>query len=232
MGFNKIEKLEETVKKYLTKILKEDIQFNEEYPSSFNMDEFLKISSFSKRIEYCETNLSRIGSGSSRIVYKIDNEKVLKLAKNSKGISQNEVEIQHGNDYYLKDLGIIAEVFNYDENELWLEMQLAQKCSKGKFLQINEIGFDDYCNYLSYYESDVLGKSRFKTNVSDEIKEKAESNEFVGSMIEFIGNYDIPIGDLKRINSYGVVIANGSENVVLVDYGLTDDVYNTHYKRK
>ena len=67
------------------------------YPVSFNMDEFKMLKTFAARIKYCQARLQRISSGSSRIVYKIDNEKVLKLAKNRKGIAQNEAE---GGDYY------------------------------------------------------------------------------------------------------------------------------------
>ena len=67
------------------------------YPFSFNMDEFKMLKTFAARIKYCQARLQRISSGSSRIVYKIDSEKVLKLAKNRKGIAQNEAE---GGDYY------------------------------------------------------------------------------------------------------------------------------------
>lgn len=58
------------------------------YPETFNMEEFKSISRFASRIKYCETHLQRISSGSGRIVYKIDDEKVLKLAKNPKGVAQ------------------------------------------------------------------------------------------------------------------------------------------------
>ena len=44
----------------------------EDYPASFSMEEFKKLTSFAKRIAYCEEHLQRISSGSSRIVYKID----------------------------------------------------------------------------------------------------------------------------------------------------------------
>ena len=67
------------------------------YPVSFNMAEFKTLTMFAERIRYCQTRLQRISSGSARIVYKIDNEKVLKLAKSRKGIAQNEAE---GGDYY------------------------------------------------------------------------------------------------------------------------------------
>ena len=67
------------------------------YPVSFNMAEFKTLTTFAECIRYCQTRLQRISSGSARIVYKIDNEKVLKLAKSRKGIAQNEAE---GGDYY------------------------------------------------------------------------------------------------------------------------------------
>ena len=67
------------------------------YPVSFNMAEFKTLTTFAERIRYCQTRLQSISSGSARIVYKIGNEKVLKLAKSRKGIAQNEAE---GGDYY------------------------------------------------------------------------------------------------------------------------------------
>ena len=204
---------------------------DEDYPVSFNMDEFKSLDSFKKRISHCEQHLTKIGAGSSRIVYKIDDEKVLKLAKNAKGISQNEVEINHSEDYYLFELGIIAKVFDYEQNMLWLEMELAEKASPMKFEKINNISFKSYCTYLDYYNSDVMGKSRYKTSVDDELKELCENNDFVSSMTNFVGNYGVPIGDLKRISSYGIVKSDNIEKTVLIDFGLNDDVYNSHYKR-
>lgn len=40
------------------------------------------------------------------------------------------------------------------------------------------------------------------------------------------------IGDLTRINSYGVVSDNGQENIVLIDMGLSDKVFDSYYKRR
>ena len=68
------------------------------YPVSFNMDEFKGIRSFADRVKYCENRLKKLGAGTSRRVYQIDNEKCLKLAKNRKGIAQNIEEINLEND--------------------------------------------------------------------------------------------------------------------------------------
>lgn len=36
--------------------------------------------------------------------------------------------------------------------------------------------------------------------------------------------------DLGRLNSYGLVNRNGKESVVIIDYGLSDQVYKAYYK--
>lgn len=49
--------------------------------------------------------------------------------------------------------------------------------------------------------------------------------------MELVGNYDLSFGDFKKISSFGLVNRNGENKIVLIDYGLTDEVYNTHYRR-
>ena len=80
------------LRKYIRKVLKESIE--EAYPESFNMETFKSLRNHAERNRYAAEHLQKIAAGSSRIVYKIDDEKVLKLAKNDKGIAQNETEIQ------------------------------------------------------------------------------------------------------------------------------------------
>jgi len=58
------------------------------YPESFSMDTLLSLSSYMKKVWYANTHLQKIASGSSRIAYKIDDEKVLKISKNKKGLAQ------------------------------------------------------------------------------------------------------------------------------------------------
>jgi mRNA-degrading endonuclease RelE of RelBE toxin-antitoxin system len=77
------------MKEYIKELLRENLL--EDYPTSWSIEEFKKLNSFNARIKYCNQHLTRISSGSSRVVYKIDDEKVLKLAKNKKGLAQNEV---------------------------------------------------------------------------------------------------------------------------------------------
>lgn len=199
------------------------------YPSNFNMEEFKSLSSFAARVRYCEERLNRISQGSSRIVYTIDNNTVLKLAKNKKGIAQNEEEGQP--DFYKQQIGLFAEVYDVDENYLWIEMQLAKKAKPSDFKRITGYDFNTVCEWLNYIRPDY----RYHTYMDPKYKAYFNSKEFqdnydeysiLAKLQEYVGNYDAPIGDLKRISSWGIVTdENGQEDLVLIDFGLSDDIY-------
>lgn len=218
----------------INKIIEQEYNkiLDEDYPSSFDMEYFKTLGSFNKRIKYCEEHLKRIGGGSSRIVYKIDDEKVLKLARNKKGLAQNEVEISQGNDHYLINSGIMAKVFDNHEKYLWVEMEYAQKLKKSDFESIIGIDFEFYSDFiLNYWYSNnrKRGGSRFIKNYSEEENEKMWENEFVSSILDYIANYDIIAGDLAKLSTYGIVKRDGKDTVVIIDFGLTGDVYDDYY---
>lgn len=204
-------------------------ELEEEYPPTWNIDEFKKLNSFNKRIQYCERNLQKISSGSSRIVYKIDDTKVLKLAKNKKGMGQNEVEVGFSKDY-LWD-GIVAKIFDYDQNDLWVEMELARKVSPKKFYEIVGFPFEQYCNAILYHEDEQKPQSKYRIKRSkpENYDKMWDDNEFMYSIFDIIGSYDFPAGDLCKLSSYGLVNRNGQDEIVLIDYGLTNDVYDSYY---
>lgn len=206
------------------------------YPTTFNMDEFKSLTSFAARIRYCQERLKRLSSGSSRIVYQIDDEKVLKLAKNKKGIAQNQAE---GGDYYKNSIGCFAEIYDVDDNYLWIEMQLARRARVGDFKRLTGYGWDVVCAWIKYCQSgysrrsaqfiDPAYKAIFN---SDEFQDNYDYSLF-SDLQEYLGNYGLEsIGDLLRINSWGVVTDEyGNEKIVIIDSGLSDDVYNDYYKR-
>ena len=68
-------------------------QLKEAINYGFSFERLKQISSFNGKMRFCKEFLGdSIGRGSSRLVFQIDDEWVLKLAMNSKGIAQNEEE--------------------------------------------------------------------------------------------------------------------------------------------
>jgi len=201
------------------------------YPEEFNMDYFKGLRTFAERIRYCEAYLQRISSGSARIAYKIDDNTVLKLAKNPKGVAQNEVEGQ--TDYYRDNIGCFAEVYDVDENYLWLEMQLARKAKPSDFKRLTGYDFQTVCYWIDYCKPD-----RYRTSnpmkqffSSEEFHNNWEDDGILAQLQDYIGSYDAPIGDLKRISSWGIVNDEYGEHLVLIDFGLDENVYNNFYRR-
>lgn len=219
--------------KIYKEILKENL-LDEDYPTSFDMEYFKNLPSFNARIKYCQQELSRISSGSSRIAYMVDDEKVLKLAKNQKGIAQNEVEIElGGNGWYSTAL---AQTIDSHPDALWVEMELARPVKIGDFkkylkLDIEQISL--YLNYYFYYQSNPqMGRKIHYSKPSEfnqEVYDWMWEDEFFQDVFGLIGDYNVPPGDFCRKNSYGIVKRNGEDTMVIIDYGLTSNVYDSYY---
>ena len=54
-------------------------------------------------------------------------------------------------------------------------------------------------------------------------------NPFSSLLADFMIATQSPSGDLIKYSSYGVVNRNGEDQIVLIDFGLTKDVYATYY---
>lgn len=207
------------------------------YPAAFSMDVFKSLNSFQKRIEYCKSKLGdSLGTGSSRKVFPIDNEKVLKLAINKKGVAQNEAEC----DWFLQRLGLCAKVYDVDEEYRWIEMQKARKAKKSDFYHFTGYPFEFMQSYIQYVYS-LYGRSKFAKlrykGYDEEIKYLVNSDYYYDSLFssiyEYMANFGLEAyGDLLRLSSWGVVSENGEESLVLIDYGLNDTVAKEFYHFK
>lgn len=197
------------------------------YPASWNIETFKSLHSFAARIKYCKEHLEPISSGSSRWVFKVDDDKVLKIAKNSKGIAQNKAEIDMKDEPFAKD--ILAPIYDCDEETcLWLKMALARKCNKKEFKELTHIPFEMFCSALRDqfdYGRTFWYSPEEKEAFRNLIDTDSIACEFYNDVCDYVGNYDIPTGDLTSLRNWGIV---GSD-VVIIDYGFTKDVATQYY---
>jgi len=196
----------------------------------FDVDKFISelnsIKSFNGKIKFADQNLNRIGSGSGRIVYDLGEDKVLKLAKNIKGIAQNNVEGDIGDDYMAD--GIVAKVYDTAENDSWIISQKARKVTEKRIKELTEIpNLKDLHNFLFNNTG-----NRTTINQDEELKEFFWKNEFASELANFVANYGQNVGDMGRASSYGEVVQDGQPAIVLTDYGINDEVFDTHYNRE
>ncbi len=218
---------QEVLKEYIKRfIIKEEFENEEpideaEYPTAFNMDTFKSLKSFKEREAYCNEKLKRISSGSARIVYLIDPVTVLKLAKNQKGIAQNRVEAEYTN--YLGST--VSEVLDSHPDDLWVESQFAKKLTPSRFRQLTGFDVNTVGNFIRNYEAQYNGKKPI-FSIDKNIESEMWEDEFISGLRDIV-DQGLSAGDLGRVSSYGEL----NNNVVVVDYGINDDVLSTYYKR-
>lgn len=197
---------------------------SEDYPINFNMEEFKSLNSYAKRLKYAAERLKKLGAGSSRIVFDIDGVKVLKIARNDKGLAQNETESLMGKDSFLDDK--VAHVFEFHPKFQWVEMEKALKPSPTIFRKITGVDIVDLSDYL--FEKYKYHNKGIKYSNQELIK-KLDENDFVINMEDVMVSYDMSPGDLGKLNSYGVITRDGAHKIVLVDFGLSSSVGEEHY---
>jgi tRNA nucleotidyltransferase (CCA-adding enzyme) len=198
----------------------------DEFKQNF-LPEFLNINSYAGRMRYADQNLQRIGSGSGRRVYDIDGEKVLKLAMNAKGVAQNGAEAGAG--YYRDTQHIVTEVFDSADDDTWLISEKAKKVNEKRIKELTGIpSLSDLLYFLKNQVSQNNGRRKIFSQ-TPETEEFMWENEFASDLIDFVVNYGQTPGDMGRPSTYGEVLRDGQPTIVLTDYGLNDEVYDTHY---
>lgn len=202
-----------------------EVILKEDYPSDFDWKYLESLNNLKDIVKYCTSKLGRPKKGSSRLVYLIDNETVLKVAYNQVGLSQNYNERDGSKQLWYSQF--LAKVFRYDEDRLvWIEMErvkpIRTEDQMRKFL-----GGYTLMDIKRYINNHMVCK-----NCSDREKQMYEyfsEDEFISELVDFIMTYQMALGDVLHYGHWGVVMRDGKECAVLMDYGLNDQDYRHYY---
>ena len=196
------------------------------YPESFKLAEFKALKTPAKRIRYAAEHLDKVATGSARAVFVVDDSRVIKIARGPKGLAQNRVEADVSRMYD----DCIARVLDSDDGDTWIESERAYKLPAQEFSKLVGCSFKEMDEMLRYEDS-RRRPNRYPPAKPARYDELVE-NETVSQTIDMVVNFDMPVGDLTRPSSWGKVIRGGKHHAVVVDYGLTQDVYEEHYSKK
>jgi hypothetical protein len=199
----------------------------EAYPENFSFEEFNNVRSYNGKLKYANERLKKLSSGSARVVYQIDDEKVLKIAKNKKGLAQNESEADWSKEAY----EVTAKVFNFSPEYFWVEMEFAKKLKPTRFKQLTGLSIQNMDTAMRVLRERMRPiRNLAPTKLTPESEKKLYENEFYLDIERFVSDYDMETGDMARLNSYGEVVRDGQPKIVLVDFGVTNQVWNDYYK--
>jgi len=198
--------------------------------SGFDFQKFKSIKSFKERLAYANQHLGKVGTGSSRVVKNLGDGTVLKIAKNEKGIAQNRTEAEiHA---ISKGSGLIANIIDSDPDDIWIRMELAEKFNSAAFKKYTGFSWENFTQAVLKHSVDRKIRARgTEPSPVPELYQKIIDSDFFQDLAGVMDDWNMPTGDVVRKSSWGLVKRNGSLIPVLIDYGLTKDVYDTYYKR-
>lgn len=208
---------------------------NEALGGDFNLGEFQGCKTFAARLRYCKQHLGpSFGKGSSRIIFELTDELVLKLALNEKGKAQNRVESQMSRDCG----GVVVNVESVSDDYEWIIEENVLPAKKSDFKKALNLSWDDFQSFVvaTFNTYAPNGRKSFYYAMDDEMyeycMEEHPDNWFFRGIWDYIANYNIPLGDMLRISTYGLTERDGDVQIVILDAGLTYEVYNQFYTRK
>lgn len=218
--------IENVIKRYLS----ENLALNEAQDDTFSFDDLNNIRSFAKRVEYCKMHLGNpIGRGSSRVVFQLDDEKVLKLAMNRKGVAQNNVEY----DKYAETYNVTPKLYNCANDETWIVTEYVLPAKRQDFMECLGIDFDTFFEFIKACYNCYARRGReVPCDLSNEqFSGLCDNNEDLYHFYCYMADYQLPFGDICRLGNLGMVMRDGEPHIVILDTGCNQEVYDTYYNR-
>jgi hypothetical protein len=197
------------------------------HSSTFKLNEFKKLKTRNDKLDYAKHSLESLGRGSARHVFALSSNYALKIAINPKGVAQNEAEL----DVYTnpKTKGIVAKIFDYDKDYHWIVSEIVKPFrTTGEFERF--MGSNDWDDFDSSFDNIMwCADNPINPQAMNSIKNLPQKlKDFIYALSELIKINNLTPGDVINHEHWGHT-TNGE--VVILDYGLTEKVYDDHYSK-
>ena len=182
--------------------------------------------------------LLELGLGSSRIVFESDGRKVIKLARNQRGLEQNKLEATAGKDPYVHRA--VASVYDWSDDFAWVvaerldpledgDFRAAESASGVPWADVREIlGLSDKSEYKATAEEITNKLESKKEKSAKSAPDCPRGRDFLELLIGFLERYkDMLPGDIVKLSSWGV---NDKGCLKLLDFGITRKKFEELYK--
>ena len=198
----------------------------------FRVDVLTNSETFEERIAYCVKMLGNpIGTGSSRMVFQLDDNSVLKLARNDKGIGQNKEEIALGSN---TEFSCFPKILNGTDvnNGLWVISEYVLPATKYDFPNVMRIPFRHIRDFVLAvkYSKDSERSKELLDRLYNAYRRKPDVINLFNDICKLYFKYRNEILDIARMPNWGICNRNGKTILVILDIGFSIDVKNNLYR--
>jgi hypothetical protein len=194
------------------------------FGDKFNLNKFKELDGIHIMLDYAQSFLETLGTGSSRRAFLLSGKYVLKIALNEKGLAQNQAEM----DVFTnpQSQAVVAKVYGFDPKYQWLVADLVKPITNvDEFEQLSGIDWRSFCDQVN------RGMKNKAVEPSDD--------KFVKSVVNTALKNNLLRGDIAQQDhghapSEDVLSHWGKTpggRLVLLDYGFTHEVWASHYSK-
>lgn len=215
------------------------------------------LTSLKKKQQLINTTLQLIGTGTARKVYKFE-DKVLKVAKDKRGIAQNKEEYNVSKE----NNKIFTIVFDAAPDFSWILAERAEPCTEQKFKSIYGISYDDFYGFMFCLEMgikpgtnprkllDTLVSKQFKVPMidvfvawhqykrsGDKALNKYHLSNKCGNFLTRCYQYkmshpEFVADELATMENVGIVNRDNKLSAIIIDSGMNEDILFRLYDGK
>lgn len=217
-----------------------------EIKNKFNLNYFISIKDIEQQIDYLDENLTQLGKGSSRFVYLLNNQTVIKIINPSNlsaALAQNKTEVLLSQNNKINS--ILTKIYKWADDYSWVIAELVTPLkSPEEFEKLTGVSASSFTYIISDIEEDNFDLKNTIIRYEEELKDYTPSmksyyeaiknaikliktdNKFIKTVILLIKETSLLPEDVTLYEHWGKT-ADGK--IVLFDYGLTKHIHKKYY---
>ena len=185
---------------------------------------------FDKLFDLLFSKFYKIGSGSSRRVFALDKNTVIKMAKDRRGIAQNLVEVK----VFEKSPARVAKIKWYHPKGYYL---IVERCSSlDRFLEDKDVNFDadDFSEYVDIDIKENYTAKKVENIVKDFVRETKDEAKYKPAVFKKLAKEIKELATFVWKNKIRDIYddqlgVTKTGKIVLLDYGMDQEVWEKYY---
>lgn len=192
--------------------------------------EFEDTPKFDKIFDVLFSKYYKIGSGSSRRVFALDKNTVIKMAKDRRGMAQNLVELR----VFEKTPERVAKIKWYHPKGYYL---IVERCtSLYRFLEDKDVNIsaDDFSDYVDINVKEHYTAKKVENIVKNFVRENKDEAKYKPAVFKMLAKQIKELATFIWKNKIHDIYddqlgVNKAGKIILLDYGMDQEVWEKYY---